>query len=170
MKKSTYYLSLISIIFSLQFINSSLVYASKENSPAPDFSLTSINDNKTIALKDYAGKVVYLDFWASWCAPCRASFPLLNELQHKYKDKGFEVLAINLDDDLASVEKFKKICPVDFTLLRDEKNQAPQSYKVQAMPSSYIIDKKGDIRHIHRGFKKGDISIIEQQIVQLLSE
>ncbi|MFK5895262.1 MAG: TlpA disulfide reductase family protein [Pseudomonadota bacterium] len=170
MKKSQYYFLFISLLFSLNFFSSHLVYASKINTLAPEFSLTSINDNKTIKLKDYSGQVIYLDFWASWCAPCRASFPLLNELHHKYKDKGFKVLAINLDDDLASVEKFGKICPVEFTLLQDNNNQVPQAYQVQAMPSSYIIDKKGNIRHIHRGFKKGDITMIEKQIVQLLAE
>jgi peroxiredoxin len=148
----------------------SYAYANQVNTKAPDFSLNSISKDKFVELQDYSGKVIYLDFWASWCAPCRASFPLLNKLHQQYKKEGFEVVAINLDDDLSDMDKFNRLYPVEFTLLKHNNNQVAEAYQVKAMPSSYIIDKKGNIRYTHHGFKKRDIVQIEQEITQLMAE
>jgi len=140
------------------------------NKSAPEFALPDIEGNALVNLKDYHGKVVYLDFWASWCLPCRASFPLLDQLYQRYREKGLEIVAINLDEDDSSLNRFKQRYPVSFTLVRDKNALTPQKYQVEAMPSSFIIDKKGNIRHIHKGFRKNDIERIEQQLSMLLNE
>lgn len=138
--------------------------------PAPQFTLPALSNDQATTLKQYAGKVIYLDFWASWCAPCRTSFPLLNKLQQKYKDKGFEVVAINLDEDKASAEKFLKDIPVEFTILRDGTGEWADQYVVESMPTSFIIDKQGIIQNIHHGFVSSDIDELDKKVAKLLAD
>ena len=137
---------------------------------APLFSLPSLRQDQTVSLGQFNGKVVYVDFWASWCAPCRTSFPLLNKLQQKLKDQGFEVVAINLDEDQANAEKFLKDFPVTFTLLHDGKGEWADKYVVESMPTSFIVDRQGVIKNIHHGFTSDDMNELEQKIVQLLAK
>lgn len=144
--------------------------ASEVGQPAPQFTLPSLLQDKPTSLQQYSGKVIYLDFWASWCAPCRTSFPLLNKLHQKLKDKGFEVVAINLDEDKANAEKFLKEISVDFTILRDEKGEWSDKYVVESMPTSFIIDKQGVIQNIHKGFTSDDINELEHKITELLAK
>jgi thiol-disulfide isomerase/thioredoxin len=138
--------------------------------PAPQFTLPTLQADQPTALKQYAGKVVYLDFWASWCAPCRTSFPLLNKLHEKLKAKGFEVVGINLDEDKANAEKFLKEFPVSFTVLRDAKGEWADKFVVESMPTSFIIDKQGVVQNIHHGFASDDIKELEEKIIQLLAK
>lgn len=138
--------------------------------PAPQFTLPTLQADQPTALKQYAGKVVYLDFWASWCAPCRTSFPLLNKLHEKLKAKGFEVVGINLDEDKANAEKFLKEFPVSFTVLRDAKGEWADKFVVESMPTSFIIDKQGVVQNIHHGFASDDIKELEEKITQLLAK
>jgi thiol-disulfide isomerase/thioredoxin len=121
-------------------------------------------------LKNYAGKVIYLDFWASWCAPCRTSFPLINKLHEKLKAQGFEVIAINLDEDKANAEQFLKEFPVSFTVLRDDKGKWADQFVVDSMPTSFIIDKQGVVKNIHNGFNSDDINELEQKVTALLAQ
>ncbi len=137
---------------------------------APDFSLPSLSSDTINKLSQYRGRVVYVDFWASWCAPCRTSFPLLEKLYQANKDKGFALVAINMDEELAAANKFLHIYPATFDLVRDAEGQWADAYGIETMPTSYIIDRKGIIRHIHNGFAKDDIVDIEHTIKQLLSE
>ncbi len=146
------------------------VDASEIGQPAPSFTLPSLLQDQPTGLTQFGGKVVYVDFWASWCAPCRTSFPLLNQLQQKLKDQGFEVVAINLDENKANAEKFLKDFPVGFTLLRDSKGEWADQYAVEAMPTSFIVDRQGVIQNIHHGFSRDDINELEQKIVQLLAK
>jgi thiol-disulfide isomerase/thioredoxin len=139
-------------------------------SQAEPFALTNLNSGELHALSDYKGKVVYLDFWASWCKPCVKSFPVLNEFYHKYKDKGFEVVAINLDEDKNKAVSFLKKIPVEFTVLYDKNAQIAETYQVQAMPSSYFIDKKGVIRLVSRGYFPSDKTKIEKAINLLIKQ
>jgi len=143
--------------------------AAEVGQPAPQFNLPSLLKDQPTALKQYAGKVIYLDFWASWCAPCKTSFPLLNKLQQKYKDKGFEVVAINLDEDKANAETFLKEIPVDFTILRDSTGEWADKYVVESMPTSFIVDKQGVIQNIHHGFVSGDIDELDKKVSKLLA-
>lgn len=169
------YLNMHNKIFSLVLgmllnICSFSVDASDVGQPAPSFTLPSLWQDQAIGLSQFGGKVVYVDFWASWCAPCRTSFPLLNQLQQKLKDQGFEVVAINLDENKANAEKFLKDFPVGFTLLRDSKGEWADQYVVESMPTSFIVDRQGVIRNIHHGFSRDDINELEQKIVQLLAK
>jgi thiol-disulfide isomerase/thioredoxin len=138
--------------------------------PAPQFTLPTLQADQPTALKQYAGKVVYLDFWASWCAPCRTSFPLLNKLHEKLKAKGFEVVAVNLDEDKANAEKFLKEFPVSFTVLRDAKGEWADQFVVESMPTSFILDKQGVVQNIHHGFASADIKELEEKITKLLAQ
>jgi thiol-disulfide isomerase/thioredoxin len=138
--------------------------------PAPQFTLPTLQSDQPTALKQYAGKVIYLDFWASWCAPCRTSFPLLNKLHEKLKAQGFEVVAVNLDEDKANAEKFLKEFPVSFTVLRDAKGEWADQFVVESMPTSFILDKQGVVQNIHHGFASADIKELEEKITKLLAQ
>ncbi|MCF7971978.1 MAG: TlpA family protein disulfide reductase [Methylococcaceae bacterium] len=137
---------------------------------APEFSLPQLSSGKMNSLSQYRGKVIYLDFWASWCAPCRTSFPLLEKLYQANKDKGFALVAINMDEDLEAANSFLKSYPATFDILRDAEGKWADDYGVETMPTSFIIDKKGIVRHIHSGFAKDDIADIEKIVTKLLAE
>lgn len=144
--------------------------ATEVGQAAPQFTLPTLQQGQPTALSQYAGKVVYLDFWASWCAPCRTSFPLLNKLHEKLKAQGFEVVAINLDEDKTKAEQFLKEIPVAFTVLTDAKGEWADKFVVESMPTSFIIDKQGVVQNIHHGFTAGDIGELEKKITELLAK
>ncbi len=141
---------------------------------APDLSLPNlyqeqVNDS-LINLNDFRGKVVYLDFWASWCAPCLVSIPLLNELREQYSAQGFEVLAVNVDTDPEDGIDFLIDHPVSYPVLTDPEGVTPALYKLIGMPTSFLIDAEGTVRMVHVGFKESDIEIIEAELIELLGE
>ncbi len=150
--------------------SSAALAAANPDAPAPGFSAPSLTASSTIKLDDYRGKVVYVDFWASWCPPCRAAFPHIDKLYGKYRGKGFEVLAVNQDMQRDEAMKFLDGQPVSFTLLADPGNRIAESYGLKAMPSSYLIDRKGVVRHIHKGFKGNAAADLEAQVIALLGE
>ena len=162
MKKILTALTLITLVFAAN--------ATEVGQSAPQFTLPTLKNDSPTPLKKFDGKVVYLDFWASWCAPCKTSFPLLNKLHQKLKAQGFEVVAINLDEDKALAEKFLQEVPVDFTILRDAKGEWADQYVVDSMPTSFIIDKNGIVQKIHHGFVAEDIKEIETKITELLAK
>lgn len=123
-----------------------------------------------LRLSDYKGKVLYVDFWASWCGPCVLSMPLLNNLRNKYKDVGFEVIAINLDDDLLLAAKFIESMNIDYPIVSDIHGTVAKQYKVNGLPTAYVIDASGTIQLMHKGFKKSDIKFIEAVVDKALSE
>ena len=123
----------------------------------------------SIDLNQMVGKVVYLDFWASWCTPCRKSFPWMNAMQKQYGKYGFEVVAINLDEDRELANQFLKQTPANFTIAFDPTGQTAESYSVDVMPSSFLIDRKGEPVAIHKGFRKVDSAALEKEIRQLLA-
>jgi thiol-disulfide isomerase/thioredoxin len=166
MKNKAFYIA-ITILIAFCGLN---VNASEIGQPAPPFTLPSLLQDQPVSLTQFSGKVIYLDFWASWCAPCRTSFPLLNKLHQKLKGQGFEVVAVNLDEDKASAEKFLKDFPVSFAILRDSKGEWADKYVVESMPTSFIIDKQGVIQNIHHGFTSDDINELEQKIISLLAK
>lgn len=134
--------------------------------PAHDFSLPGVAG--TVSLSQYKGQVVYLDFWASWCGPCRQSFPWMNMMQQRYGDKGFKVIAINLDKEPALREKFMAQNPPKFTIAFDAEGVVAEKYNVQAMPTSYLIDRQSNIHSHHFGFHDKDSSRMERKIESLL--
>jgi thiol-disulfide isomerase/thioredoxin len=134
---------------------------------APEISLKDLS-GKPVKLSDLKGKVVLVDFWASWCAPCRESFPVLDKLNKAYKEKGFVVLGINIDNDPAAAQKFLKDLPVSFTVANDQGKAVAKAYAPPTMPSSYLIDKQGKVHVVHAGFKASDAQKLEAEIKQLL--
>jgi len=116
------------------------------------------------------GRVVYLDFWASWCAPCRQSFPWMNELQKRYADRGLTIIAVNLDRERADADRFLHKLSPDFQVRFDPAGELAQQFAVHGMPTSVILDRSGKPRFTHIGFRSGDAPQYEQQIQQLLAE
>ena len=158
------------LLFSSIFLLPFSALAVEIEQPAPQFTLPTLKNNTPISLKQFTGKVVYVDFWASWCAPCKKSFPALNVLHQKLKSQGFEVVAINLDEDKNAADKFLQEVPVDFTVLRDAKGELSDQYIVETMPTSFILDKNGVVQKIHHGFNNDDIKEIEAKITELLAK
>ena len=133
-------------------------------------ALTTLDGKPAHDLQELKGKVVYMDFWASWCPPCVQSFPFLNELDHDLKDKGLHVIGINLDEKIADAQDFLAKNPVDFSIVADPSKQCAKGLEVMAMPTSYLIDRKGNIRHIHQGFRPGESEELRALITQLVME
>lgn len=143
----------------------------KAGDVAPAVELTTLpSGNGTISLQALKGKVVYLDFWASWCGPCRISLPQLNTLRHELGSQGFEVLAISVDEFEPDALKFLEEFPVDYPVAWDPAGTSPQQYGVLGMPTAYLVDRKGVIRHVHPGFRKGDTEGIRSMVLELLQE
>ena len=136
--------------------------------PAPPFSLMTA-DGKTMALADLRGRVVYVDFWASWCAPCRRSFPWMNEMQQRYGDQGLTIIAVNVDRRRADAEQFLQINTARFAVVYDDQGAMPQAYSVKGMPSSYLINARGTVVDVETGFRDDRKGVIEDQIRSLLS-
>lgn len=134
---------------------------------APAFNLPG--DGKNVNLAELKGKVVYLDFWASWCDPCRKSFPWMNDLHARYNDKNFAVIAINLDSSNEDATKFLDRIPAKFIVAYDPEGEVATKYNLRAMPTSYLIDKKGQIVFTHQGFRDSDSKEIEEKIHNLLN-
>jgi len=140
------------------------------DAPAPGFSAPLLLKPSAIKLEDYRGKVVYLDFWASWCAPCRSAFPQIDRIYAKYRERGFDVVAVTQDQELGEALRFVQMQPISFTLVTDRDHGIAERYGVKAMPSSYLIDRKGVVRHVHLGFKQGSAAALEEQVIALLGE
>ncbi len=134
---------------------------------APIFKLPG--DNKSINLENLKGKVVYLDFWASWCDPCRKSFPWMNDMQSRYGGKKFTIVAVNLDSSKADALKFLKNMPANFDIAYDPDGSVASKYNLKVMPSSYLIDKKGELVLVHKGYREGDTNEIENKINKLIN-
>jgi len=144
-------------------------HAVESGQTMPAFSLARMGGG-SLSPADLKGSVVYLDFWASWCAPCKQSFPWLNEMQSKYKDKGFKVVAINLDQNTADAEAFLKGTPAAFTIAFDAKGDSPSKFRVKGMPSSFLIGPDGTVLKVHSGFKANDRAELEAAIQLALTK
>ena len=125
---------------------------------------------QSLDLTQYKGKVVYLDFWASWCAPCRLSFPWLASLQSAYRREGLTVVAVNVDHNRADAERFLSNEGSNFGIIYDPKGLIASKYNVVGMPMSVLIDKDGKVRFKHVGFYPQDEATYLSQVNQLLSE
>jgi len=121
-------------------------------------------------LASHKGKIVYLDFWASWCSPCRRSFPWLNSLTKQYNKDDFVVLSVNVDNDRTFAEEFLQETPADFDIFYDPKGVIAKQYKIKGMPSSYIIDREGKILSAHVGFSEKKQHLYTQAFNALLKE
>jgi cytochrome c biogenesis protein CcmG/thiol:disulfide interchange protein DsbE len=136
---------------------------------APSISLPD-RDGATTSLQSLKGKVVLVDIWASWCIPCRAAFPAYDRLYHQYHEKGFEVLAVNVDEKRSAAEAFLEGRDYKVRVLFDPKGLAPTSFNLQAMPTSYLIDKHGVVRFAYEGFNEKLMPRYRREIEQLMEE
>ena len=133
---------------------------------APDLNLPGLKD--AVSLAGLKGKVVYVDFWASWCGPCKQSFPFMNELQAKYGAQGFEIVAVNLDAKRDDADKFLAEVPAKFTVAFDPKGDSAKRFEVKGMPSSYLIGRDGKVVAVHKGFKEEDRKDVDASIAKAL--
>lgn len=131
------------------------------------FSLSETNLKQ--ALAQHQGQVVYLDFWASWCGPCRKSFPWMNDMQQKYREQGFTIISVNLDANKALAEKFLLENPANFSVIYDPKGDIAQRFKIKGMPSSLLIDRKGQVQQAHNGFFSHKVELYEAQLTAQLA-
>ena len=137
--------------------------------PAPNFTLKSLT-GKNLKLSELRGNVVMINFWASWCGPCRQEMPLLNALHNKYEPLGFTVLGVNVEENSADARGFLGNTPVDFPVLLDNKNQVSKMYDVVAMPTTVVVDRDGNMRYLHKGYKPGDEKKYRQVVKKLIRE
>lgn len=140
-----------------------------EPPPAPQFTLPS-RAGAEVSLQALRGQVVMLNFWASWCGPCRTEMPLLDQMHRRYASLGFTLLGVNVEADTRAAEHWLKDTPVSFPILFDRDSKVSKLYGVDAMPSTIFIDRQGRVRHLHRGYKAGDESDYLNQIRALLKE
>lgn len=154
------------IFFLLTFTINPTTFAT--TTVAPTFELPG--DSGTISLEQYRNQVVYIDFWASWCPPCKHSFPWLNEMQQRYAADGFKIIAINIDEDKARAQEFLENVPASFEIAYDPEGDVADLYHLKVMPSSYLIDRQGNLIHTHKGFKTSDGTRIEEKIRKLLQQ
>ena len=145
----------------------SLVGASA--SMAPSFTLPS-RSGDTVSLAQLKGKVVMLNFWASWCGPCRQEMPLLDQMHKRYSALGFTLVGVNVDANSKDAEQWLSKTPVSFPVLFDRESKVSKLYDVSAMPSTVFIDRQGNVRDVHRGYKTGDEGEYLNQIRALLKE
>lgn len=135
---------------------------------APNFNFTDPFTQQATSIDRLHGKVVYLDFWASWCVPCRQSFPFMNELQERYGDDGLVILAVNVDAKRSDADRFLTQYPADFRVLYDPHAALPPVYQVMGMPTAFLIDHRGNVAQTEVGFRLGERQQTEQKLVQLL--
>ena len=136
---------------------------------APDFSLPS-RDGGQVRLSELRGQVVMINFWATWCGPCRQEMPLLQQISARYEPLGFTLLGVNVEPDSAPAKAWLEKVPVTFPILFDRENAVSASFGVEAMPSTVLVDREGRVRHVHRGYKPGDESVYADLIRGLVKE
>ncbi|HET7541941.1 MAG TPA: TlpA disulfide reductase family protein [Polyangiaceae bacterium] len=134
---------------------------------APEFELESPNGKQKVSLSAQAGKVVVVDFWATWCAPCKESFPAYQRLAQKF-GKQLTVIGVSVDEDPAGIPEFAKETGAKFPLAWDDGQSTSKSYRPPTMPTSFVIDRSGIVRFVHSGFHAGDERAIESEIASLL--
>lgn len=145
-----------------------IVVAGCSQSPSPvDFTVQT--DDGLAPISKFRGDVVYLDFWATWCGPCRDSFPWMKEMQAKYKDKGLKVVAVSLDTDHALARQFADELSSNFLIGYDDTGAIADLFEVKGMPTSVIIDRDGTVAEIHQGFKLDKVDTYEKSLVKVLN-
>jgi peroxiredoxin len=136
---------------------------------APDFTLKSAKGSN-LKLSEHRGEVVMINFWASWCAPCREEMPILNDMYLRYRDMGFTLLGVNVEEDSSAAKKMIQDLKVVFPVLYDTSNDVSKLYSVEAMPSTILVDRDGNMRYLHRGYLPGYEEDYERQVRELMRE
>jgi DsbE subfamily thiol:disulfide oxidoreductase len=151
------------------FAATSLASSGLTGKAAPDFALKS-SSGENLRLSEYRGDVVMVNFWATWCGPCRQEMPLLDELYSRYERVGFSLLGVNIDDDSRKAMRMVSELGVSFPVLFDARKEVSKLYEVDAMPVTVLIDREGTIRYVHHGYKPGYEDKYLDQIRSLLRE
>jgi len=138
-------------------------------SVAPDFTLKS-NGGKNLKLSEFRGQVVMINFWATWCGPCREELPLLNRIQEQYRKAGFKLLGVNIDDRPEAAQAMARNLGIRFPILFDTDKRVSRRYDVNAMPSTLLIDRDGKVRYLHLGYRPGYETRYEAQVRELLKQ
>lgn len=158
----------IALLFSI-LAASSLASSGMEGRLAPDFALRS-STGENLRLSEYRGDVVMINFWATWCGPCRQEMPLLDELYTRYQRVGFNLLGINIDDDSRRAMQMIDELGVSFPVLFDARKEVSELYEVEAMPVTVLVDREGTVRYVHHGYKPGYEEKYLDQVRSLLRE
>jgi peroxiredoxin len=137
-------------------------------SPAPDFTAASVNGKGKAAVKASSGKVLIVDFWATWCEPCKKSFPKLEDLYVKFKTSGMDLIAVSEDDENSGLTDFGATFGAKFPLVWDSGKAIAGKWQPKSMPSTFIVDKKGIVRFVHLGYHDGEEVEIEKEVKSLL--
>ncbi|GMR20827.1 MAG: TlpA disulfide reductase family protein [Gammaproteobacteria bacterium] len=158
--------SVLFVILSLTVVTVSATGMSR-GTIAPNFTLKSAS-GENLRLSEYRGQVVMLNFWATWCGPCRQEMPILNDMYKRYKNKGFVLLGVNIDDDQIKAKAMLDNLKITFPVVFDHKKSVSKTYKVDAMPNSIMIDRDGKVQYIHRGYLPGYEKKYRKQVRELL--
>ncbi len=165
MKSKTRLFATVISLFAL----SALASSGLEGHEAPDFALKSAT-GENLRLSEYRGNVVMINFWATWCGPCRQEMPLLDELYNRYQRVGFNLLGVNIDDDSSRAVDMARELGVSFPVLFDARKEVSRLYDVEAMPVTVLVDREGTVRYVHHGYKPGYEDKYLDQIRSLLRE
>ena len=157
-----------SVVFTLNMLAAAAAFGTTEGDLAPDFTLPVLGDESAMSLSDSHGKVRYVDFWASWCAPCRVSIPRIMALQEELGGERFEVIAVNLDERVDDALDFVDRYAMNYVNLSDPHGAVAETYDLKAMPMSYVIDPEGRVTLTHAGFRRGDLEAIRAHILEQL--
>lgn len=144
-------------------------YALRTGERAPEIGLRDLNGNQ-ITMSSLRGRVVLVDFWASWCEPCAEEMPVLERLYRQYRGQGFTVVGVSQDRTLSNVQSFMREHRVSFPIVHDAAHQVAGRYRPPRMPSSYIVDRQGVVRYIHEGYRSGDARVLEREVRALLTQ
>jgi thiol-disulfide isomerase/thioredoxin len=155
--------SLRSLLAAFVLVAATSAVAAAPGSPAPPLLLSAASGG-TVDIAQLRGSVVYVDFWASWCGPCKRSFPWMNEMNRKYADQGLAIVAVNVDRKREDAERFLKLTPAQFTVVYDAAGATPAAWQVKAMPTSYLVDRNGNIVLVESGFRDERKDEVEQRI------
>lgn len=163
MRTASIVLSLFALV-----VMPALALAVDVGEPPPEINLPDLSNGKKVSLAALRGKVVVVDFWASWCAPCKEEMPVLESLYKRFKDQGLVVIGVSVDNEAANAKKFLSSVKVSFPVVHDAGHGVADKFKPPRMPTSYVIDKAGKIRFVHAGFRKEDAKKLEDEITKLL--
>lgn len=156
-------------LFPLALVAGSASVAAVPSGTAPDFTLRTA-DGRNLRLQELRGQVVMVNFWATWCGPCKVEMPHLNSLYEKYKGAGFTLLGVNVDEDQRAAIGLAQRMGLHFPVLLDADKKVSRQYDLSTMPSTVLIDRDGQVRHVHRGYRDGYERTYDQQIRDLLKE
>ena len=158
------------LITALLFTPPFFAYSAELGETVPAFSLRSISGPELVELESQPKKILYIDFWASWCGPCKLSFPSMINLKELFKDDSFEIIAISVDTDSEAAKKFLDSYKINFQAALDPDGAVAEKYALPGMPSSFLLDQDRKVIATHKGFRKSDFAKIKKEIQDALKE